>query len=85
MESVKLNKIESNSDPPIKKTVKPAVPPKPVLPVKPKVIISENDNLSQQGKDSAEHDTVNKALSFLKNKSSKKEKSDFRCVSYFFK
>lgn len=65
-------------EPPIKKTVKPAVPPKPVLPVKPKLTNNENSNLSQKGKDSTEHDSVNKALSFLKNKSSKKEKSDFR-------
>lgn len=78
MEPFKTVKTESNFEPPIKKTVKPAVPPKPVLPVKPKLANNENSNLSQKGKDSTEPDSVNKALSFLKNKSSKKEKSDFR-------
>lgn len=54
------------------------MPPKPALPIKPKLTNNENSNLSQKGKDSTEPDSVNKALSFLKNKSSKKEKSDFR-------
>lgn len=78
LDPFKTVKTESNCEPPIKKTVKPAVPPKPALPIKPKLTNNENSSLSQKGKDSTEPDSVNKALSFLKNKSSKKEKSDFR-------
>lgn len=77
----KPNKSECSSNLPAKTTpkpCKPAVPPKPALSVKPILANQENIHLTQRKKDFAEQDAVNMALSFLKNRSTEKEKNDFR-------